>query len=171
LQSAFDAIVARFDALRHPDPQTGGMLQFAPESEPVPVNLAADVGDQPVDEAAQAAEAPASHGLGPRFVAPVAPAQLAARSGAAVRVRPELLDRLVNQAGEVIISRSRMEAEVLTLRTALKDLTGNLDRLRQQLRDIELQAETQMQSRLAQARDADQSFDPLEFEDRKSTRL
>src|SRR5690606_30720964 len=76
----------------------------------------------------------------------------------------ELLDRLVNQAGEVIISRSRMEAEVLTLRTALKDLTGNLDRLRQQLRDIELQAETQMQSRLAQARDADQSFDPLEFD-------
>ncbi|MDP3414111.1 MAG: chemotaxis protein CheW, partial [Polaromonas sp.] len=45
-----------------------------------------------------------------------------------------------------------------------KDLTGNLDRLRGQLRDIELQAETQMQSRLAQARDADQSFDPLEFD-------
>ena len=42
--------------------------------------------------------------------------------------------------------------------------TGNLDRLRHQLRDIELQAETQMQSRLAQARDAEASFDPLEFD-------
>jgi len=81
-----------------------------------------------------------------------------------VRVRPELLDRLVNQAGEVIINRSRLEAEVATMRSSLRDLTGNLDRLRQQLRDIELQAETQMQSRLAQARDADQSFDPLEFD-------
>ena len=86
------------------------------------------------------------------------------RAGAAVRVRPELLDRMVNQAGEVMISRSRMEAELLTLRGSLKDLTANLDRLRAQLRDMELQAETQMQSRLAQARDADQAFDPLEFD-------
>jgi chemosensory pili system protein ChpA (sensor histidine kinase/response regulator) len=63
-----------------------------------------------------------------------------------------------------MITRSRMESELVTLRGSLKDLTGNLDRLRGQLRDIELQAETQMQSRLAQARDADQSFDPLEFD-------
>jgi chemosensory pili system protein ChpA (sensor histidine kinase/response regulator) len=95
---------------------------------------------------------------------PQAPVPAPTRAGAAVRVRPELLDRLVNQTGEVMISRSRMESELVTLRGSLKDLTGNLDRLRQQLRDLELQAETQMQSRLAQARDADQSFDPLEFD-------
>ena len=95
---------------------------------------------------------------------PAVPAMAAARSGAAVRVRPELLDRLVSQTGEVIISRSRMEAELTTLRGSLKDLTGNLDRLRQQLRDMELQAESQMQSRLAQAKDTNQSFDPLEFD-------
>jgi len=94
----------------------------------------------------------------------VAPTAALARAGAAVRVRPELLDRLVNQAGEVMTTRTRMESELVTLRGSLKDLTGNLDRLRGQLRDIELQAETQMQSRLAQARDADQSFDPLEFD-------
>ena len=79
-------------------------------------------------------------------------------------MRPELLDRLMNQTGEVMITRSRMEAQLVTLRGSLKDLTGNLDRLRHQLRDIELQAETQMQSRLAQARDAELSFDPLEFD-------
>eukprot|EP01031_Cornospumella_fuschlensis_P044100 gene44100-53914_t len=50
------------------------------------------------------------------------------------------------------------------MRSSLGEHTGNLDRLREQLRDIELQAESQMQSRLAQARDADQSFDPLEFD-------
>jgi chemosensory pili system protein ChpA (sensor histidine kinase/response regulator) len=79
-------------------------------------------------------------------------------------VRPELLDRLVNQTGEVMISRTRMESELVALRGSLKDLTGNLDRLRQQLRDIELQAETQMQSRLAQAKASNQTFDPLEFD-------
>jgi chemosensory pili system protein ChpA (sensor histidine kinase/response regulator) len=84
--------------------------------------------------------------------------------GAAVRVRSELLDRLVNQTGEVMITRSRLEAELGQLRGSLTDLTGNLDRLRVQLRDIELQAESQMQSRLAQAKDADLSFDPLEFD-------
>jgi chemosensory pili system protein ChpA (sensor histidine kinase/response regulator) len=84
--------------------------------------------------------------------------------GAAVRVRAELLDRLVNQTGEVMITRSRMEAELGQLRGSLTDLTGNLDRLRLQLRDIELQAESQMQSRMAHAKEAEAAFDPLEFD-------
>ncbi|MDM0114951.1 Hpt domain-containing protein [Variovorax sp. J22R133] len=81
-----------------------------------------------------------------------------------VRIRTHLLDRLVMQAGEVIITRSRLEGEIAQLRSSLTDLTGNLDRLRQQLRDIEVQAESQMQSRLAQAKDSQQGFDPLEFD-------
>ena len=85
-------------------------------------------------------------------------------SSQAVRIRTHLLDRLVAQAGEVIITRSRLEAELGQLRSSLGDLTGNLDRLRQQLRDIEVQAESQMQSRLAQAKDSQQGFDPLEFD-------
>jgi chemosensory pili system protein ChpA (sensor histidine kinase/response regulator) len=43
-------------------------------------------------------------------------------------------------------------------------LTGNLDRLRSQLRDIELHSESQMQSRLAQTKDSAAGFDPLEFD-------
>ena len=88
------------------------------------------------------------------------------RSGASqsVRVRSQLLDRLVNQAGEVMLTRTRLENELSQLRSSLGDLSGNLDRLRQQLRDIELQAESQMQSRLAQAKDSAQGFDPLEFD-------
>lgn len=87
--------------------------------------------------------------------------QLASQS---VRVRSQLLDRLVNQAGEVMISRARMEARLAQLRSSLVDLSGNLDRLRHQLRDVELQSESQMQSRLAQTKDSAQSFDPLEFD-------
>jgi chemosensory pili system protein ChpA (sensor histidine kinase/response regulator) len=81
-----------------------------------------------------------------------------------LRVSAQLLDRLINQAGEVIITRSRLEAGLGQLRTSLKDLTGNLDRLREQLREIELQSESQMQSRMAQTKDHAQDFDPLEFD-------
>ncbi len=81
-----------------------------------------------------------------------------------VRVRSKLLDRLVNQAGEVLITRSRMDARLVQVRASLNELGGNLDRLRQQLRDVELQSESQMQSRLAQTKDSAQAFDPLEFD-------
>lgn len=83
---------------------------------------------------------------------------------AAVRVRAQLLDRLVNQAGEVSIARARLESEVTQIKGSLTDLTDNLERLRQQLRDIELQAETQMSSRMEAAKAEGQTFDPLEFD-------
>ena len=84
-----------------------------------------------------------------------------------VRVRADILDRLVNQAGEVSISRSRLENEVSTLRASLSELTENVNRLRDQLREVEIQAETQITSRMAHS--ADREFDPLEFD--RFTRL
>jgi chemosensory pili system protein ChpA (sensor histidine kinase/response regulator) len=81
-----------------------------------------------------------------------------------VRVRSQLLDRLVNQAGEVMISRARIDSRLTQLRASLGELGGNLERLRHQLRDVELQSESQMQSRLAQTKDSAQAFDPLEFD-------
>ena len=86
----------------------------------------------------------------------------AGAANAAVRVRGPLLERLVNQAGEVSITRSRIEAEVGNMRGSLNDLTDNLERLRLQLRDIEFQAETQMISRQEAAKAAHEQFDPLE---------
>ena len=95
-----------------------------------------------------------------------APVQAAASnvgaSHAAVRVRGPLLERLVNQAGEVSITRSRIESEVGNIRGSLTDLTDNLERLRLQLREIEFQAETQMISRQEAAKLAHEAFDPLE---------
>jgi chemosensory pili system protein ChpA (sensor histidine kinase/response regulator) len=172
LQASYDALCARFDLLRSTDLASHGVVQTAPElSSSAPLSVT--VSD---DSPAASPEAPAADTVVPPaatlsggeglsgMVLPQAPTPLPQRAGAAVRVRPELLDRLMNQTGEVMISRSRMEAQLVTLRGSLKDLTGNLDRLRHQLRDIELQAETQMQSRLAQARDAELAFDPLEFD-------
>ncbi len=84
-----------------------------------------------------------------------------------VRVRSELLDRLVNQAGEVSISRSKLEAEVGSLRQSLADLGDNVTRLREQLREIEMQAETQINSQVSPV--AERVFDALEFD--RFTRL
>ena len=100
--------------------------------------------------------------VAPRGLGAVTPVRQTAQHS--VRVRSQLLDRLVNQAGEVMISRARMEARLTQLRDSLTDLTGNLERLRSQLRDVELQSESQMQSRLAQTKDSAQAFDPLEFD-------
>jgi chemosensory pili system protein ChpA (sensor histidine kinase/response regulator) len=97
----------------------------------------------------------------PRGAILAAPRPVANQS---VRVRSQLLDRLVNQAGEVMISRARIDSRLTQLRASLGELGGNLERLRHQLRDVELQSESQMQSRLAQTKDSAQAFDPLEFD-------
>jgi chemosensory pili system protein ChpA (sensor histidine kinase/response regulator) len=104
-----------------------------------------------------------------RFVAPTAPLAAAERaapsaSHAAVRVRAPLLDRLVNHAGEVSITRARIESDVGLLNGSLTDLTENLERLRAQLRDLELQAETQISSRIEAAKAEGHGFDPLEMD-------
>jgi len=83
---------------------------------------------------------------------------------ASLRVRADLIDRLVNEAGELSIARSRIEGEMRAIKVSLLDLTENVIRLRRQLRDIEIQAETQMQSRTAQAGEGRADFDPLEFD-------
>ncbi|MBL8326161.1 MAG: Hpt domain-containing protein [Rubrivivax sp.] len=88
---------------------------------------------------------------------------------AAVRVRSGLLDRLVSHAGEVSITRERIAGEMKQLAGSLGELTDSLDRMRRQLRDIELQAETQIASRMETARSAGQTFDPLEMD--RFTRL
>ncbi len=108
--------------------------------------------------------------------APLAPA-LPAAAGAdeeaqaakspLVRVRADILDRLVNQAGEVSISRSKLENEVATLRASLFDFSENLTRLRRQLREVEMQAESQIASRMSIS--SEREFDPLEFD--RFTRL
>ena len=81
-----------------------------------------------------------------------------------LRVRSEVLEKLVNEAGEVAITRSRIEVEMRVLKNALADLTENVMRLRGQLREIEIHAESQMQAREREAEASAREFDPLEFD-------
>ncbi|MDP2793630.1 MAG: Hpt domain-containing protein [Sulfurisoma sp.] len=81
-----------------------------------------------------------------------------------LRVRADLVDKLVNDAGEMAIARARIEGEMRTVKAALMDLTENVIRLRGQLREIEIQAESQIQSQFTEAQAHDINFDPLEFD-------
>ena len=81
-----------------------------------------------------------------------------------VRVRTDLLDQIMAQTGDVMIARTRLESDMRTLRQSFKDMSSNIERLRTQLRDLELQTEMQLQSRMALSRETDARFDPLEFD-------
>ena len=157
-----EPLLARFDRLQS---IFDGLRTQAQQVQAAPAQAAEAVA--PVAAARAAVAAPAAHVIPERrtrgrAAGAVAPARQAGSQS--VRVAAQLLDRLVNQAGEVIITRSRLDGRLGQMRSSLKDLSGNLDRLRQQLREIELQSESQMQSRLAQAKDHAQEFDPLEFD-------
>lgn len=82
-----------------------------------------------------------------------------------IRVRTALLNELVNYAGEVSISRSRMEQQIFGFRENLQELHGNVTRFREQLRDLEIQSESQILFRTErEAAASDSDFDPLEFD-------
>ncbi|WP_372826216.1 Hpt domain-containing protein [Polaromonas sp.] len=156
----FDAMQMNFETLRHPG-ESGALEALEPLSAP------AERADPASAEPANALAAAAPVG-GRKVVMSMAQATalqpLRPAASGSIRVRSQLLDRMVNQAGEVMITRSRLEAELNQLRGSLNDLSGNLNRLRSQLRDVELHSETQMQSRLQQAKEAQLGFDPLEFD-------
>jgi len=85
-----------------------------------------------------------------------------------VRVRSDLLDNLVNYAGEVSIFRSRLEQQIGAFRYNLVEMEQTVDRLREQLRKLEIETEAQILFRYEQENTSDENFDPLEL-DRYST--
>ena len=99
----------------------------------------------------------------------VAPTRAVERKSPFLRMRADVLDRLINEAGEVSIMRSRMDREMQSFKQSSTDLTNSISRLRTYLRELEIEAETQMQSRMSLLQEANETFDPLEFD--RFTRL
>jgi chemosensory pili system protein ChpA (sensor histidine kinase/response regulator) len=85
-----------------------------------------------------------------------------------VRVASESLDQMVNNAGEVSIYRARIEQQNNSFAFNLGELGQTIDRLRGQLRDLEIETEAQILSRHEREGAASADFDPLEL-DRYST--
>jgi chemosensory pili system protein ChpA (sensor histidine kinase/response regulator) len=164
LEVSYDRTAMLIEHLRNPE-------AAQPEAEELPHHATGvDVTVESEQAEAQVAEPPQ---VERHATVETAPVSITAAAHAAVfvpaaqvhlRVRADLVDRLVNEAGEVAIARGRIEGELLALKGSLLDLTENVIRLRNQLREVEIQAESQMQSQQALATERSQEFDPLEFD-------
>ena len=86
-----------------------------------------------------------------------------------LRMRADTLDKLINDAGEISIIRSRLDRELSSFKQSSSDLTESVTRLRAYLRELEIETETQLQSRMSVLQEAHETFDPLEFD--RFTRL
>jgi chemosensory pili system protein ChpA (sensor histidine kinase/response regulator) len=159
IENAFEAIRQIIERLQRGetlDPAVGG-----------PADAAAA---PPAAEADGSGEVSPERASGQGADRPPSPAEEAegetAQAQATLRVKASVVDRLVNDAGELSIARSRIEGEMRSLKESLLDLTENVIRLRRLLRDIELQAELQMQSRTTALADdgGHPGFDLLEFD-------
>ncbi|MDZ4731846.1 MAG: Hpt domain-containing protein [Xanthomonadales bacterium] len=82
-----------------------------------------------------------------------------------IRVAAELMDSLVNYAGEISIYRARLEQQLGTVRFNLKEVEQTIGRLKEQLRKMDGESEAQMLSRYQNASSKGASdFDPLELD-------
>ena len=83
----------------------------------------------------------------------------------AVKISAQLLEELVNLAGETSISRARVEEQVNEFRHSLEDMDTTIHRLQDKLRRLDMETEAQVlfrQEKLEQQ--GAESWDPLEFD-------
>ncbi len=80
------------------------------------------------------------------------------------RVDADLLDTLLNNAGEVSIFRSRLEQQVSSIDFNLAELSRTVTRLKEQLRKLEIETEAQILHRHQDDGVRRQDFDPLELD-------
>ncbi|MCK9238142.1 MAG: Hpt domain-containing protein [Thiopseudomonas sp.] len=83
-----------------------------------------------------------------------------------VRVPAELLEQLVNLAGETSIFRARVEQQVSDFAFTLSDMEATLDRVRDQLRRLDTETQAQIISRHQDeaGQEGYEDFDPLEMD-------
>ncbi|WP_339670139.1 Hpt domain-containing protein [Dasania marina] len=82
-----------------------------------------------------------------------------------VKVSAQLLEELVNLAGETSISRGRAEEQISELVFSLDDMQITVDRLQQQVRRLDMETEQQILFRQEQVESEGlDGFDPLEMD-------
>ena len=125
----------------------------APESSPAPVRA-----DKSEVRAAKPGKSPA------RARKQAAEAQRAAQE--TIRVSAPLLDELVNLAGETSITRGRLEQQTSDFGHTLDEMAATIERLREQLRRMEIETEAQIlfSAEKEHGPDYGDDFDPLEMD-------
>jgi len=80
------------------------------------------------------------------------------------RVDAELLNQLLNQAGEVSIARARVEQQLASTEFNLAELARTVTRLKEQLAKLEIETEAQILHRHETETGPRTDFDPLELD-------
>jgi chemosensory pili system protein ChpA (sensor histidine kinase/response regulator) len=141
---------------------------------PEPQPIAASVTERPATVASVAVSVPlnrasesraADEGLLPPQAVPpgrepVAPAERQEMA----RVDAELLDQLLNISGEASIARSRLEQQLGSIDFNLGELSRTVTRLKEQLRNLEIETEAQILHRHEDESSHRGDFDPLELD-------
>ena len=145
---------------------SGDLTEVTDAALEVPARAASEAADMTMP-AAPAESTPVAAVVKPRRIldvgaddeAPRAPQEM-------IRVRSELLDSLVNYAGEVSIYRSRLEQQISSFRFNLIEFEQTVSRLREQLRKLEIETEAQIIARYQREHQegSTTTFDPLELD-------
>jgi chemosensory pili system protein ChpA (sensor histidine kinase/response regulator) len=80
------------------------------------------------------------------------------------RVDADLLDTMLNNAGEVSIFRARLDQQVNSIDFNLAELARTVTRLKDQLRGLEIETEAQVLNRHQDVEPRRNDFDPLELD-------
>jgi chemosensory pili system protein ChpA (sensor histidine kinase/response regulator) len=146
-----DEVTAAADVQASPDAAAPG-LEYSPTDKPA--------------EQSEASVTPLTASPVPELPLPPtaldAPAPTAESVSPVLRIRVEVLDRMANAAGEAGIGRARVETEAAVLKRGLSDLAENIQRLKSQLREIEIHAERALPAMPEGS--ARHGFDPLEMD-------
>jgi chemosensory pili system protein ChpA (sensor histidine kinase/response regulator) len=106
-------------------------------------------------------------GAEPQPPAPLPPGRepvFAGERAEMARVSAELLDQLLNHAGEVSIARARLDQQLGSIEFNLGELSRTVTRLKEQLRKLEIETEAQILHRHAEEGGHRAHFDPLELD-------
>ena len=158
---AEEALAAAVPPAAEEGPGEGPVPEPEPEFEPEPEEvLEADATAQEARAEGGPVEAPAAPLL-PGREGPAERAEIA-------RVDAVLLDAMLNNAGEVSIYRARLEQQLGSIDFNLAELSRVVQRLKDQLRKLEIETEAQILHRHVDEAPRRSDFDPLEL-DRYST--
>jgi len=153
-------------------PQSSEVVESAAESVPVAdketIETASDAtAKEPAKESARPKKDIAAKKAKPTTAAPKAAETAKASPQETIRVSSGLLEELVNLAGETSISRGRLETQISDFGFTLEEMAATIDRLREQLRRMEMETEAQVLFRAEKEGFATaeyDDFDPLEMD-------
>lgn len=130
----------------------------ATQNEPAPVADSNDVVPVVEGDASKALERGDAEGV-------LMAAQLSRGPQEMIKVPAQLLEQLINLAGETSIARSRVEEQVVDMHFSLDEMDMTISRLQDQVRRIDLETEAQIVHRQEQIEsEGAEGFDALEFD-------